>query len=268
MQWHGHVTTRRTQYAIIAAIKEEASRETSPPSSANRTRLMCFDSKYLPPLPSWLSIRTMKTHSSPFVSAPRMIVFLEKLLEWIWSLELTHLRCFAHAYISHSACGMWLSSIWSGPFASATKNAWSSAVDFPSRGCRKRRPAKTEWTWNSYGGSSRPTGVPCGGQDRREVDKTGQRVAAQWAWGDRRNIVLNIENQFGSTRRHEGHTVEEWFNPQARRSFVLSTGFYERLPGFNIKHTHLAGDKTFQQTKMTIKSIRWPMFFFSNRIGR
>ena len=34
------------------------------------------------------------------------------------------------------------------------------------------------------------------GQYRREVDETGQRVEARGALGNRRNIMLNIENSF------------------------------------------------------------------------
>jgi hypothetical protein len=72
-----NLATKPTQYAIIAAIKEEAFPETCEWPSA--MMLISSDWRYLPPpLLASLSLRMKKIHSRPFVSAPRMIGFLEE----------------------------------------------------------------------------------------------------------------------------------------------------------------------------------------------
>ena len=73
-----HLNTKHTQYAIIAAMRAELSRERGTPS-ASSTRLTVSDWKYSPPSPFSLSLSMKKIHSYPLVSAPRMMVLRDKL---------------------------------------------------------------------------------------------------------------------------------------------------------------------------------------------
>lgn len=240
-QWARACQYILTQSAIIAAIREEPSWETS---LSPRMRLMTVDWEYLPPLPPSSSLRMKKIHSCPLVRAPRMILFLKDFLEWCEVMKLlAHSWCLAHAYNSASACGMWLSSLWSGPLASVTQKAW--AANLLSLGFLKRQPATKMSEKETCANKDMGTGMCLSCQDCCEVDKTGQnRVGLH---GNRQNNLLNIENKFWTARQHESNTKKKSIYPQAHCSFILVHRVLERFPGFNIRNTHCLWNKTFQE---------------------